>query len=110
MRLCSVASIFAARPFDHSSVSALLRKVLITIKCKLLADTVWLRFAKISLVEASSLAAPPILPSSSAIKLISSRSWSISSVCFLFGLFGPLTLAKTDPPVSRHLRPRYVRA
>ena len=39
MRLCSVTSIFVVRPFDHSSVSALLRKVLITIKCKLIVDT-----------------------------------------------------------------------
>ena len=39
MRLCNVASIFAVRPFDHSSLSALLRKVSITIKCKPLADT-----------------------------------------------------------------------
>ena len=39
MRLCNVASIFAVRPFDHNSLSALLRKVSITIKCKLLADT-----------------------------------------------------------------------
>jgi hypothetical protein len=38
MRLCSAALIFAVRPFDHRSESALLRKVLITIKCKRLAD------------------------------------------------------------------------
>jgi hypothetical protein len=39
MRLCIAASIFAVRPYDHSSASALLRNVLITLQCKLPADT-----------------------------------------------------------------------
>src|SRR5664280_895049 len=34
IRLCSLGSIFAVRPFDHRSASILLRKVLITTQCK----------------------------------------------------------------------------
>jgi hypothetical protein len=45
------------------------------------------RKIKTSLAAASSPAAPPILPSGLAIKLISSRSRAISSDCFSFGLF-----------------------
>ena len=37
MRWCSLVLIPAVRPFDHSSVSALLRNVLITSQCKLCA-------------------------------------------------------------------------
>jgi len=34
MRLCILPSIFAVRPFDHRSASALLRNVVITAQCK----------------------------------------------------------------------------